>query len=159
MKKYSKKIMLCAFASLALAVVIIVFIFAFANRTEYYECTNYEIALLGVDADGKQIEVDKANHLKNFEYYRIYLNEKGSTFKLVVKEKDEDEKAYTGFYSKDGDYLVLDYKDGYADEQFKIYYKISKNTLTRVDTEEKTSPDYSASRQIIYQEFKKKVSW
>ena len=159
MKKYSKKIMLCAFASLALAVVVIVFVFAFASRTEYYECTNYEIAVLMANEKNEIVEVGKDNHLKNFEYYRIYLNEKGSTFKLVVKEKGEDEKAYTGFYSKDGDYLVLDYKDGYADEKFKIYYKISKNTLTRVDTEEKTSPDYSASQQIIYQEFKKKVSW
>ena len=169
MKKYSKKIMLGAFAFFALAIVILVFVFAFANRTQYYECTEYKFEVFEtIDENGKKV-YKTDNHLTEYAYYRIYLNKGESTFKLVLKYADQkEEKVYLGFYSIDEktDILELDYKDGYAMEPEKIYYRMSGDKLTRVEIDvtnpnEWKTGDYQVSpaRATIYQKFEKKISW
>ena len=165
MKKYSKKIMLCVFGGILLAIIAISLIFALANRTEYYECTEYT---LSVKTTGDPLETD---HLKEYNYYRLYLSKGKQQFTLEYLIKGEKEpKKYTGYYTvfKDKNIICLDYKGKeemsvYPQEpDGKVYYKLSGNTLTRIENETATEPgDFqsSPSRQTVYQTFKKKISW
>ena len=170
MKKYSKKVMLCVFGAVILLVIAISLVFALANRTEYYECTEYTISILKLDKDGKQV-YDNIDHLEEYSYYRLYLSKGKLQFKLEYKINGDDEvKTYTGYYSiyKDTNVICLDYQ-GKEDASIypqeadgKAYYKIDGNKLIRVEDEtgkQEGADQIKPSRQKVYQTFKKKISW
>ena len=165
MKKYSKKVMLCVFGAVILLVIAISLVFALANRTEYYECTEYTIS---IKTTGDPLETD---HLEEYSYYRLYLSKGKLQFTLEFQYVGEKEvKTYKGYYTifKDKNIICLDYQ-GKEDASIypqeadgKVYYKIDGNKLIRIENENETDPgdfQIKPSRQTIYQTFKKKISW
>ena len=114
----------------AIALLIIAFLalIIFPNRDRYYECESF--------LDGQNIMNPVANNdrLKNYDYYRIYLNDDGTfelKYRLIDNKKESVEKGTYSFksnktklvlyytnpkqemdntatYTVDGDYLVRD---------------------------------------------------
>ena len=163
MKANKNRIMLCVIAGFVLLIAIACFIVAFANRTPYYECTEYYTTQ---KTTGDPVRTE---NIEFYSYYRLYLDEDGATFKLIYKLKGENTtKTYNGFYAiTEGNILMLDYKgsessSSYADEKSgPVYYKISGNKLIRIASKtDKTEGQFQADyMRTVYQKFEKKISW
>lgn len=116
------------------AIIFFIVLFAslliFSNHKHYYECEQF------VDGQGIVSSSPTTNRLKNYEFYRLYLNEDG-TFSLkyrLAETKDEREETGTYKYKNKKTELVLTYKNPTQEMDETCTYKVDGDYLVRDET-------------------------